>query len=1097
MVNWLSVSQNSGNGSTVITITASTNEELTARTAAIVVSAATLTASTSVSQLGRSATLVSVSPTSIHLTHNSGQTVLSIVSNGAWHLTSCPVWLYPSVTAGTGNASIQFTYAENTEPTAFTGTITVSTADDAASATVTQDGFAWLSSSTQSLSYVAAGASSAVTISSNGAWVVDSYPAWIVPSVTSGTGTQSVTFTALANTQFDERGGDITFRSSDMTLTIPATQERALRTLSVEPASYEFGFNGGSLVITAETNSNWTIATKPNWITLSSMSGPSGVSYVTATCAYNTDYADRSGSIVFRNDDTEDYIIVSQDSFIGVTVTYNITNTGETRILNHFATFDSMSVDGGEYEAVESCYYDFDEIGDHTITFKLTGDTLNQGWVKELGWQSRTIISDMRYDLIKDVTIHPGVRVLDACFPGQTALSAITFEQPCMVEEIGRFTFQMTYSLTGFTIPSTVKTIKAFAFFESGLRNIVVPSSVTNENLYGEDTWMMFANSNNLQTAVVECPGPIDTVNWFYQCPNLQSVVYNSIGGVNQNATSGMCESCTTLTYFSAPNLVQIGPAMLHDCPALTTAYTPSATYIGYNAFQGDSSLSTGLTINENITFIGVHGFSQCSSLTRFDLSNASITGISNYAFYGCSSLEEVKLPPVLSSIGNYAFQYCTSLSAITSLAYFAPSITSYTFYYTYTGGTLYVPSGRESAYSNWTASTGNQRLINWTIAPYSPTDLEIPNCFHEVSWLYAQTGVAKPIDVYSPDANYSVVLDGMDFTVSGTPASGLSIFLLSSNTVNTGVTDITGTITFTRGSTSIPITLKILPASESYDLSMNYEITTAGTQSINRSGTSSQGYMFVNDVVYPISNQFNFDSVGTYNIKYAFNDHVVPDKLFLYESGHEYTMPSTMEFGKYLTAFGDQAFDGSSWLSGDLVIPKTVSSFGYHALADTNLRSVKFECDTVSGLTWGTYLFYNSKHLEKVEFQPDTLVGLSDGAYFGCTILSSVTTPSIIRRIGSQAFYGCSGLTSMTIPSTVVSLGDYIMSSSKIRSIYSYPKTAPTGSTNTFQTWNYILSGGTVHVQSGASGYNTDNPGWYTLLSSRYCKWHVSYDLE
>ena len=1103
MVNWLSVSQNSGNGSTILTITASSNTELTTRTASIVVASSTLSASTSVSQLGRNATLVSISPSTIHLTHNSGQTVISIVSNGAWQLSNYPVWLYPNVTAGTGNASIQFMYAENTEPTAFTGTIRVTTADDSATATVTQDGFAWLSSSTESLSYVAAGGSTGLTLYTNGSWVIDSYPAWIVPSATSGTGSMSLTFSALTNTQFNERGGDIVFRTSDMSLTIPVSQERAMRTLSISPASYEFGFNGGSLVITAETNSNWTVATKPNWITLSNMSGSSGVSYITASCSYNNDYEDRSGSIVFRNDDTEDYIIVSQDSFIGVTVTYNITNTGETRILNTFSSFESMVIDGGQSEPVESCYHDFDTIGEHVITFKLTGNTITQGWVKEIGWQSRTIIIDMRYDLIKNVTIHPGVKKIDACFAGQTELTAVTIEQPCKLEEIGMFTFQMTYGLTGFTIPSTVKTVREFAFFESGLRNAVMPSTVTNENLFGDDVKMIYADSRWLETATVDCPGPIDSWGWFAGCTALTSVTYNSIGGISADATKGMCEDCSALTTFIAPNLEKIGFNMFENCSALETAYIPSATYVGSRAFYENHSLGNdGLTISDSLTFIGNTAFFNCSSMTRFDLSKSNFTTLGWYVFGGCNSLEEIKLPATLASLDEYVFVNCTSLSAITSMAYNAPSINTNSFHNVYTGGTLYVPAGRESSYSNWTASTGSNKLVNWTIAPYIPTDLEVSPS--EIEWLYAQTGYTKNIYVYSPDANFNVVSDSINFTVSGTPASGLAVYTVASNIVNTGATDVYGTVTFTRGNTSIPVTLKVLPASESFDLSMNYEITTAGTQSINRSGTSTQGYMFVNDVMYPISRQFTFDSVGTYNVKYAFNDHGVPNDFFKYASGseYEYVTPSSMEFGRHIVSFGRQAFENCGWLTGELVIPKSVSSLDYHALAMTNLTGVTLNCDTLSGLSLGNLVFENSRSLEKVEFVPSALQVIPYGCFYNCVSLTSVTTPSIIWSIGSYAYYGCTAMTSMVIPATVTTLGDYIISASRIKTINAYPMQAPTGSSNTFKTSTSapILTGGTVHAQSGASGYNTNNTTWAPLLSQYSTsgrKWQVRYDLE
>ena len=48
----------------------------------------------------------------------------------------------------------------------------------------------------------------------------------------------------------------------------------------------------------------------------------------------------------------------------------------------------------------------------------------------------------------------------------------------------------------------------------------------------------------------------------------------------------------------------------------------------------------------------------------------------------------------------------------------------------------------------------------------------------------------------------------------------------------------------------------------------------------------------------------------------------------------------------------------------------------------------------------------------------------LGDYAFYGCSVLTSLTLPSGVTSIGYRAFEGCSGLTSLTIPSGVTEIG-------------------------------------------------------------------------
>ena len=53
----------------------------------------------------------------------------------------------------------------------------------------------------------------------------------------------------------------------------------------------------------------------------------------------------------------------------------------------------------------------------------------------------------------------------------------------------------------------------------------------------------------------------------------------------------------------------------------------------------------------------------------------------------------------------------------------------------------------------------------------------------------------------------------------------------------------------------------------------------------------------------------------------------------------------------------------------------------------------------------------------------PVTTIG--DGAFYGSSILTSVTIPASVTSIRESAFQDCAGLTGVTIPSSVTIIGN------------------------------------------------------------------------
>ena len=68
------------------------------------------------------------------------------------------------------------------------------------------------------------------------------------------------------------------------------------------------------------------------------------------------------------------------------------------------------------------------------------------------------------------------------------------------------------------------------------------------------------------------------------------------------------------------------------------------------------------------------------------------------------------------------------------------------------------------------------------------------------------------------------------------------------------------------------------------------------------------------------------------------------------------------------------------------------------------------------SGVTEISYkAFYDCKGLTSLTL-PSGVTEIADQAFYGCSGLTSITLPSGVTEIARQAFYGCSGLTSITL---------------------------------------------------------------------------------
>lgn len=229
------------------------------------------------------------------------------------------------------------------------------------------------------------------------------------------------------------------------------------------------------------------------------------------------------------------------------------------------------------------------------------------------------------------------------------------------VTSIYEFAFSECADLTSVTLPSTIKTIGAYAFFDSSLPKITIPASVTT---IGEDAF----NCPNLKKVVIEDGNSIlkmyshqngtanykGTFGWGQFAVGAQPIEEAYIGRVIETVDDNALFYGSSVKKVTFGNVVkEIPENWFNGCEQLESVTLSSATVsIGNNAFDGCKKLPT-LELPEGLTTIGNGAFNNCEAMTEIHLPSTLKT-IGEWAFSG-TGLSEIIIPNNIQTIGDYA----------------------------------------------------------------------------------------------------------------------------------------------------------------------------------------------------------------------------------------------------------------------------------------------------------------------------------------------------------------------------------------------------------------------------------------------------------
>lgn len=272
--------------------------------------------------------------------------------------------------------------------------------------------------------------------------------------------------------------------------------------------------------------------------------------------------------------------------------------------------------------------------------------------------------------VLTDVVTHDGVSydvisIEEGAFSGDAGLRSVTVTG---IRTIGGGAFEGCTSLTTAELGEGLVSIQSYAFANTGLRQVSLPSTL--ETL-GD---AVFGNTDHLHTISVESnPNYSSESGALYDMRDRSLVRYPVASPATSYAvpagalfiSNGAFQGASNLVSIDIPgSVVQIGDSAISDCRSLLGLDLPSdLAVIGHMAFSNNESLRS-VTVPGSLMDVGDMLFYQCPSLTDVVLGEG-LTAITADMFGECPSLTGVALPGSLTMIMDGAFSYCSAMTDI------------------------------------------------------------------------------------------------------------------------------------------------------------------------------------------------------------------------------------------------------------------------------------------------------------------------------------------------------------------------------------------------------------------------------------------------
>ena len=593
--------------------------------------------------------------------------------------------------------------------------------------------------------------------------------------------------------------------------------------------------------------------------------------------------------------------------------------------------------------------------------------------------------------------------------------------------------------ISSVVVKEGVTTIGDFAFSETNLTSVSIPSTVTSIGNGAFDT-CYHIKSVNIPVGVKSIGDEA-----FYCCSSLGEIIIPST--VETIGFSAF--SCTNITEIVIPDSVKsLGVSVLEGCLLLervtlpkTLESLPSRTFANCRALKS-------ITLPESVKTLESTAFDSCTALETVKLGN-KVETLEPSVFFKCSALTSINLPDTLTAIHYYVFRECTSLKSLTvpaSVTYIGDRAIGYYYDAEY----KIVDGFVLNCYKDSTAD--EYARLNGINLKYIDAETDENQNIAEgidgnISWFIDANGVltvsgegairnyTKSYDP-APWQEYKLVIKSIVISDGITAIGDFAFYNLTKATSISVPASVESVgLQFIRGTLIENITLSGLVSAviNSFGRADSLKAVTLG-----ESAKDFKGNIFYQQTVTIIApeSSYAYEYAELFNQKYGASGSAVTAQ----SDGTVATKPV-----KVFAAAGDNAFcaiyerrtgvwdleiSGSGKMKNFPYICDKNEKKGYTFTPmyyvsqngeEINVKTIKVH----EGITSiGNYAFYRCTKATSVEL-PETVTSIGRGAFWVCARLQSIILPEAVTEIGNNAFNGCGALTSLYIPAGVDTFGE------------------------------------------------------------------------